>query len=264
MDAVTAFAPYELVPGDEASGLLVIADHAMNLLPPAYGTLGLAAGEIERHIGYDIGVAEMTRAFARHAGAPALLARFSRLLIDANRGEDDPTLVMRLSDGAIVPGNARVDAVERARRIALYHRPYHDAIAATLDRLLAAGRPPVIVSLHSFTPVWSGAPRPWQVGVLWDNDPRLPLPLIARLRAVGWQVGDNEPYDGALANDTLFRHGTARGFAHVLIEVRQDLIAEPAAAAAWGERLWAALADLVDRPEVRAVGQFGSRTGPIG
>ena len=262
MDAVTAFAPYELVPGDEASGLLVIADHAMNLLPPAYGTLGLAAGEIERHIGYDIGVAEMTRAFARHAGAPALLARFSRLLIDANRGEDDPTLVMRLSDGAIVPGNARVDAVERARRIALYHRPYHDAIAATLDRLLAAGRPPVIVSLHSFTPVWRGAPRPWQVGVLWDNDPRLPLPLIARLRAAGWQVGDNEPYDGALRGDTMFRHCMKPGIAHALIEIRQDEIGDADGIARWADRLAPIFARLNADEALHTYEIHSSRTGP--
>ena len=173
------------------------------------------------------------------------MSTFSRLLIDANRGEDDPTLIMRLSDGAIVPGNAAVDAAERARRIARFHAPYHAAIDAAIDRAIAAGRPPALVSIHSFTPVWRGHARPWHAGVLWDTDPRLAVPLIEALRAdPALVVGDNEPYAGALANDTMYRHATARGLAHALIEIRQDLIGDEAGAAAWAERLAPILADL--------------------
>ena len=121
-----------------------------------------------------------TRRLAARLGAPALLSTFSRLLIDPNRGADDPTLVMRYSDGAIVPGNARVDADEIERRRRLYWAPYRDAIHAEIEAMLATGHPPAIVSIHSFTPFWRGVPRPWKVGVLWDADPRLAEPLISR------------------------------------------------------------------------------------
>ena len=167
-----------------------------------------------------------SRVLAAELGAPALLANFSRLLIDSNRGPDDPTLVMRLSDGAIIPGNARVDAEEIARRKADWWEPYQAAISARIDAMIAGGAPPALVSIHSFTPAWKGVPRPWQVGVLWDRDPRLARPLLDALAREGdLVVGDNEPYDGALAGDTMHRHGTRRGLAHALIEVRQDLIA---------------------------------------
>ena len=170
--------------------------------------------------------AGVTRALAARFNAPALLTRYTRLLIDPNRGADDPTLVMQLSDGAVIPGNARVDAAEIARRIALYWSPYRQAGAALLDQMSAAGPAPAIVSLHSFTPVWRGSPRPWRIGLLWDNDPRLAQPLLEELEAAGLgPVGDNEPYDGALKGDTLYELASARGLPHVLIELRQDLIA---------------------------------------
>lgn len=119
---------------------------------------------------------------------------------------------MRLSDGAVVPGNALADRAERDLRIARYHRPYHAAIATVLDAMTEAGPPPAIVSIHSFTPAWKGIPRPWHVGILWDLDDRLNRPLIDALAARGdLVIGDNEPYDGALLGDTLHTHGTRRG-----------------------------------------------------
>jgi len=249
--------------GDDASGVLVLCDHASNALPAEYGSLGLPASELARHIGWDIGALATARGIARSLAAPLLATTFSRLLIDPNRGEDDPTLIMRLSDGAVVPGNARVDAGERARRLARFHRPYHDAVAARIARMRAAGIVPMIVSMHSFTPAWRGVPRPWHVAVLWDNDPRVPLPLIRALEAVpGLVVGDNEPYDGALRGDTVFRHATVPGLPHVLIEVRQDLIADAAGAAEWAGRLAPMLAGIRALPGVAEVRRFGSRTGP--
>lgn len=255
--------PYERIAGDRAGGVLLLADHASNRVPPPYGDLGLPPGEFQRHIAYDIGTELLARRLAERSGAPAFLTRFSRLVIDANRGEDDPTLVMRLSDGAVIPGNARVDAAERAHRVERFHKPYHDAIAAEIDAMQATGRPPAIVSLHSFTPAWKGVPRPWEVAILWDRDDRLNRPLIAALRAEGLVVGDNQPYDGALANDTLFRHATARGLAHTLIELRQDLISSPADSVAWADRLWTTLAPLLARPDIHEIRHFGSRTGPV-
>jgi predicted N-formylglutamate amidohydrolase len=255
--------PVERIDGDRAGGLLLLCDHASNRVPPPYD-LGLPASAFERHIAYDIGCAELTRRLAALSGAPALMTRFTRLLIDPNRGEDDPTLVMRLSDGAIVPGNAAVDVAERARRIDRFHRPYHDAIAAELDAMLAAGTAPAVVSIHSFTPAWKGNPRPWHVGILWDSDPRLNRPLIDALSAEGdVVVGDNEPYDGALKNDTMYRHATRRGLAHTLIEVRQDLIADPVEARAWADRLWKSLEPVVRDPHIREIQFIGSRTGPV-
>ncbi|MFO1147079.1 MAG: N-formylglutamate amidohydrolase [Alsobacter sp.] len=242
-------APVELIDGPVESGILLICDHASNAIPADYADLGMPAAELQRHIAYDIGAAEVTRTMARELGAPAVLSTFSRLLIDPNRGRDDPTLVMKLSDGAIVPGNRRTDEAEVRRRIDRFYAPYDDAVGAAIARALAAGIVPAVISMHSFTPAWKGVPRPWHVTALWDSDPRLPSQLLAALEAEGdLVVGDNEPYDGALAGDTINRHATRQGLSNVLIEVRQDLIAEPAGARAWGERLARVLGPILRDP----------------
>jgi predicted N-formylglutamate amidohydrolase len=230
--SMTDVPPFEtFCPPGAGTGLLFLCDHASRALPSAFGTLGLDAALFGTHIASDIGAAEVTRALAAHFAAPAVLARWSRLLVDLNRGEDDPTLVMMLSDGSVIAGNRRADVADR---IARFHRPYHERIAQEIARL---GGAPVLISVHSFTPVWKGRARPWEVGVLWDRDGRLAHPLIAELTKAGFVVGDNEPYSGELENDCLYRHGTMNGLPHVLIEIRQDLIAEDAAARAFAERL---------------------------
>jgi predicted N-formylglutamate amidohydrolase len=260
----SGFAPFELIDGDPAAGILLLCDHASSVVPPGYGDLGLPKREFARHIAYDIGAAGVTRRLAAKLGVPAVLSTYSRLLIDPNRGEDDPTLVMRLSDGAVVPGNAHVDVAERARRIALFHAPYHAAIDGAIDRALQAGRPPLLVSMHSFTPVWRGTARIWQVGILWDADPRLALPLIAALGEDGsLTVGDNEPYHGALINDCLYRHGTRRGLAHALIEIRQDLIGDEGGMESWADRLAPILSRLDTLPGIHDIRHYGSLTGPV-
>jgi len=251
---------YEIVAGEIASGTIILADHASNAMPPEFGGLGLPPAELERHIGYDIGVAVLTRALAASLKAPAVLSRFSRLLIDPNRGDDDPTLVMRLSDGAIVPGNADLDEAGVRQRMERFSLPYHAAIASVIDRMMAAGTIPAVISIHSFTPRMKGVERPWHVGILWDNDPRLAVPLLEVLQADSLIVsGDNEPYDGALEGDTMTRHCIHRGLPHVLIEVRQDLIAAEADAIGWGERLARDLRPLLVRPEMHEIRHFGSR-----
>ena len=253
-------APVEEIDGPPEAGVLFLCDHASNALPPRYGTLGLAPAQFERHIAWDIGAAALTRALAARFGAPALLTRFSRLLIDPNRGADDPTLVMRLSDGAIIPGNAQAAPEEIEERRRLFWRPYRDAVRARLDAMLAAGPVPAIISLHSFTPHWKGVPRPWEAAVLWDGDPRLPAPLLAGLRALGVVVGDNEPYDGALEGDTLFEHGTSRGLPHALIELRQDLIAGPEGVAHWAGVLEEVLRPVLARADAHMIHHHASRT----
>jgi predicted N-formylglutamate amidohydrolase len=213
---------FETISGTSGqSPILFLCDHASNALPP--GGLGLDPALLATHIAYDIGAAAVTRALARAVGARAVLGAWSRLLIDLNRGADDPTLVMKLSDGSIIPGNRGADAAEVARRIAAFHAPYHAAIDAELDRI---GKDAVLISMHSFTPAWKGRPRFWEVGVLYDRDVRLAAPLMARLAEAGFIVGDNEPYSGRLEGDTLWRHGTMRGLPHALIEMRQDLVGD--------------------------------------
>jgi predicted N-formylglutamate amidohydrolase len=262
VDPSAEFAPVETVPGRLDAGVLFLCDHASNALPPAYGDLGLPAGALDRHIGYDIGAAGVTRALAARFEAPAVLTCFSRLLIDPNRGADDPTLVMKLSDGAIIPGNEKADADEVERRTRLYWTPYRQAAARLAQDMQAAGPVPAVVSIHSFTPVWRGAARPWRVGLLWDLDARMAQPLLERLEAAGLgPVGDNEPYDGALKGDTLYDLATARGLPHVLIELRQDLIADPAGQVDWAGRVAQALAPVLALPQCHMIESHGSRAG---
>ncbi|MGP2494021.1 N-formylglutamate amidohydrolase [Mesorhizobium sp. PUT5] len=264
MTRSTVFAPFDLIEGDRSKGLVLVADHARRTLPQDYGDLGLQAAEFGRHIAYDIGVEAVTRELAALTGAPAVLAGFSRLLIDPNRGEDDPTLIRQLYDGTVVPGNYPLAEEERERRLERFYRPYHDAVAAMIASVAeASGRAPFVFSVHSFTPVMQGRARPWHVGILWDMDDRAPRALIEALAAdKDLIVGDNEPYDGALAGDTMSRHATANGLAHALVEIRQDLIADDAGALAWARRL-APIVDVINsRPDIHEVKMFGSRTDP--
>ncbi len=229
---------HEVIAGDPGAGLVLVCDHARNAIPDEYDNLGLPPGELQRHIAYDIGVEGVTRGLARRLGVPAVLAGFSRLLIDPNRGLDDPTLIMRLSDGAVVQGNVAIDAGERQRRVERYFRPYDEAVGRMIARSVATGRLPAILSVHSFTPVWKGVPRPWHIGVLWVEDDRFAAPLLAALaRDPQLVVGDNEPYSGGLAGDTMDRHATAKGLPDALIEIRQDLITDQAGIDEWVDRL---------------------------
>ncbi len=254
-------ASYEELDGDLAIGLLILVDHASNLIPSEYGGLGLPEAELRRHIAYDIGAAPLARELSERLNAPAILTRFSRLIIDPNRGEDDPTLLMQLSDGAIVPGNRSLDLAERERRLNRFHRPYHAAIERLIDGTLRTGVPPILLSIHSYTPDWKGTRRPWHAGILWDRDPRLARLLIDRLYAEhGLRIGDNEPYLGSLKNDTMYRHGTGRGLAHALLEVRNDLIETPAGVQEWADRLEPILGEAIAEPALHVVRHFGSES----
>ena len=266
----TTEAPYIFLPGSLTSGVLLLCDHADNAFPDGYGTLGMPADQLERHIAYDPGAAAITRRMSELLGAPAVMTRYSRLLIDPNRGEDDPTLIMRLSDGAIVPGNAQVTEAEIQKRINLYYRPYHIAVDEVIDAMLAAGKPPMIFSIHSFTENWRGWLRPWHAGVLWDRDPRLAMPLLEALRADpdNLVVGDNEPYMGALRGDCVHKHATTRGLANALIEVRQDLIRHPEGAALWAAKLAGMLTGILAKRDgdatLHTIRYYGSRTDRTG
>lgn len=262
-------APFTLIPPapGRQSPLLFLCDHASNRVPAPYGDLGLPQSLFHTHIAYDIGAADVVQALAGAYGAAALLGGASRLVIDLNRGAEDPTLVMKLSDGSIIPGNRNADDAEVAKRLKQIHAPYHAAIRKEIARIqslflarnsaraadrgsrpsepgasaVSRGREgwtgPILISIHSFTPSWKKAARPWEVSVLYGRDQRLAMPLMKHLAAAGFTVGDNEPYTGALEGDTLDTHGTKTGHANVLIEIRQDFLPDAERARAMASRL---------------------------
>ncbi|PIE15537.1 MAG: N-formylglutamate amidohydrolase [Rhodobacterales bacterium] len=231
------YQPYHIIGQDRSSRWLITADHAANTVPAEVngGDLGLSAADMDRHIAFDPGVAGVTRALADLLEAPAILSNFSRLVIDPNRGEDDPTLIMKLYDGSIVPANRHVDQAERERRLNAYYRPYHNALAQ-----LAGRRKDVLyVSIHSYTPQLEGRPkRPWHVGILYAQDTRLSDPVVRLLQEQGdLCVGENEPYGGHLDGDSIDRHAIAHNRPNVLIEIRNDLIRTQEQQQSWAKRL---------------------------
>jgi predicted N-formylglutamate amidohydrolase len=228
-----------LIEGKDRPGRwLVTCDHASNRVPDwiGGGSLGIGPEDMARHIAWDVGAAGLARAMGDRLDSPVILSDFSRLVIDPNRGEDDPTLVMQLYDGTIIPANRHISAAAVEERLDRLYRPYHDAY-----RHIAARRDDtVILAIHSFTPCLKGRPpRPWHVGVLYSHlDERLSRPLITRLIAeTDLCIGDNEPYAGHLPGDAIDRHALAKGRHNTLIEVRNDLIGTAAQQAHWAGRL---------------------------
>jgi predicted N-formylglutamate amidohydrolase len=214
-----------------AQDVLLLCDHASNAVPKDVD-LGIAPELLDLHIAIDIGAAAVTRTLAAQLGAPAILATVSRLVIDLHREPDHVGLIPHRSDGHMIPGNETVD---RQARIARFHAPYHRLIR---DRIRAR-RPKLILSIHSFTPCLEhgGTLRPWEVGVLYNRDTRAALPTIDFFRAQGLTTGDNEPYSGRLLNATLNRHAEGQGIPSVAIEIRNDLIRDPAGVARWSQIL---------------------------
>ncbi len=242
---------YELFNALAAPKLIFVCDHASNALPKEYATLGLSSNLFNLHIASDIGAAEVTRAMAAAFDAPAVLGAFSRLLIDLNRGADDPTLVMKLSDGEVIPGNAKADRQEIAKRVSNFYTPYHNAIEAQISRARTQSIVPAIISIHSFTTSWKGQERPWQIGVLSSKkDVRLARAVLDVLRDErDLAIGDNQPYSGELEGDCMAQHALAHGFPHVLIEIRQDLISTAESAKNWAGRLVLVLKKAISRFE---------------
>ncbi|MEP9367288.1 N-formylglutamate amidohydrolase [Xanthobacter sp. VNH20] len=222
-----------------ASAFLIVADHAGNRMPRALGQLGIADADCLRHIAIDIGIAGVCRHLADALGATLIQQEYSRLIIDCNRQPGTPTSIPEMSETTEIAGNIGLGPEEAAQRAREIFRPYHDRIAAELDARQAAGRPTILIAMHSFTPVFLGIARPWHAGVLYNRDPRLARALFAQLeREAGLVVGDNEPYSVSDASDyTIPVHGERRGLLHVAVEIRQDLIADAAGQAAWGARM---------------------------
>ena len=239
--------PFTVANAGGGGRVLFVCDHASNRIPAALGTLGLDGDRLQEHIAWDIGAAAVADILSARFDAPLVKSGYSRLVIDCNRGPSDATSIPAVSDGVPIPGNRNLDdssAAARARRI---FSPYH----AGIERLLDSARDPpfhAFVSVHSFTPVFGGRPRPWQVSALWNRDGRLALPFMAALAARGdVAVGDNQPYSAR--NNfgyTVHRHGELRDLAHLLVEIRQDLIADGAGAAYWAAIVGDALAAAFD------------------
>ncbi len=252
IEDISGFDSHYVLPGDRGCGILLVCDHARNALPDVYGTLGLPASEFDRHIAYDLGVEAVVNGLSERLGVPAVLACFSRLLIDPNRGVNDPTLIMQLSDGAVVPGNRDIDETERTFRLSQFHQPYHRAIEAEIDAAIADNSPPVLISVHSFTPAWKGIARPWHASLLWEDDRRCSDLFIQALSAdPNLVVGDNEPYAGGLAGDTMHTHSVKRGLPHTLVEIRQDLISDDDGVSQWIERLASAIDAMITSNQIK-------------
>lgn len=244
---------FEISGADRPGRWLVTCDHASNRVPDwiAGGNLGIGPDDMDRHIAWDVGAAGVALALGEALDSPVISSCFSRLVIDLNRGEEDPTLVMKLYDGTIIPANRHVGPAEVEERLARLYRPYHAALA----RLAARRAETVILAIHSFTPCLKGRPtRPWQVGVLYSHlDDRLSRPLIAALQAAGELcVGDNEPYAGHLPGDAIDQHALQPGRQNTLIEVRNDLITDAAGQRHWADRLAAVL------PQALAAAEAGA------
>jgi predicted N-formylglutamate amidohydrolase len=239
---------------DGSGSYLIVCDHASNFVPPQYGTLGLDPSELTRHIAWDPGALPVARRMAAALDAPLIESCVSRLVIDCNRPLDAPDLVAATSETTEVPGNRGVDAAERERRVALSHRPFHELIDAVVAERLQAGRAPMLVSVHSFTPVYRSAPRPWQIGIVHDDDMRLAGPMLEALgRLADTTVGDNEPYAPSdRVYYTLERHARARGLPCAMIELRNDEIADEAGQRKWADRLAAILAPLASGEDAPA------------
>lgn len=246
--------PCTIINSAGKSPVLLVCDHASNRIPAALDNLGLDAGALQQHIAWDIGSRKLIEHLVERLDAPGVLAGYSRLVVDLNRSLEDESLMPLVSDGTVIAGNQKMSENHRNRRIRDFYVPYRQAIDGLLNGFRKQGVTPALIAIHSFTPqMQEGHQRPWQIGVLWDKDPRIPVPLIRnlRMRPEGLQVGDNEPYSGKHPADyTIDHHGEAAGLPHVSIEVRQDLIASEEGAERWAAILHESLQDILDDPSL--------------
>jgi predicted N-formylglutamate amidohydrolase len=243
-------AAFEQIAG--SAPVVLVCDHAGNRIPDSLHSLGLETELMTRHIAWDIGARGVTLELAALLGASAVLGNYSRLVVDLNRSLDDGSAFPPVSDGELIPGNLSLTPEERERRARAIFDPYHSAIEAVIADKTDGDSVPAVIGIHSFTPLFHATKRPWQVGVLWDRDPRLAIPLLAALRTdPTLAVGDNEPYSGRHPADYSMDHHAERArLAHVSIEIRQDLIGRPAGQSDWSQRLARLLEPILDDPAI--------------
>jgi predicted N-formylglutamate amidohydrolase len=235
----------EILNESGSSPVVILCEHASNFIPPEYEGLGLSPAQLERHIAWDIGAAGVTRALSHLIDAPAFLGQYSRLLIDLNRPLTSPTSIVARSESTDVPVNASIDPAERARRAALYFKPFHRAVERLLAERRRARRPTLIVAIHSFTPTFRGDARPWHAGIIYEKGAAFAEATLDRLRLqdTALNVGANVPYSVTPEDYYgLLVYGDNVANPAVLVEVRQDLLVLPAEQERWAQRLATALA----------------------
>lgn len=244
--------PVSILNADGSARVLLVGDHVSREIPRALDSLGLGDDVLGQHVASDIGTHKLITHLSQHLDAPAVLAGYSRLVVDLNRSLEDPTLIPEVSDAIPVPGNQGLTREQRALRIHCFYRPYRVTIDGMLHRFRDRGIVPAFISIHSFTPQLADRQhRPWQIGLMWDKDPRISMPMLARLREHPQNivVGDNEPYSGRHAADyTIDHHAEAAGLPHVSIETRQDLINSEDGAEHWASILDEGLRDILSDP----------------
>jgi len=240
--------PFTLINEDSDKPIFLIADHASRHIPEEYGTLGIEDPSLlRRHIAWDIGIEDVTRRMADKLQATAIFSNFSRLLIDPNRYPNDPSSIPEISDGVVVPGNRDLDPAEKQKRVDTYFTPYQEEISRVLEQKLHISQTPIVISMHSFTPIMDDFERPWHIGILWNKDGRLALPMLELLnKNASLVVGDNKPYSAREpVSYTLCEHGTNKNIPHVIVEIRQDLIDTHHGAEQWASLM----ADLVNQTQ---------------
>lgn len=227
-------------------GIVILCDHASNHIPPELDGLGIDPAHLETHIALDIGAAEVSRYLADALDSPAVLATVSRLVVDPNRDHVTQNPIPVKSDGVRLLGNEGLDEAARKERLDRYFHPYHAACEDIMSSQMARGIKPIVIGLHSFTPVMDGMERPWEIGFLYDGDARLYHAMRGPLKERwGFHVGDNEPYSGAELYYTMNRHGEAHGLMQATIELRQDLIADEQGQRRWADILAEVLRDVM-------------------
>jgi predicted N-formylglutamate amidohydrolase len=238
--------PFRVAEGSPSSPYFIAADHAGRTIPRRLGSLGLTASELDTHIAWDIGIGGVSQHLAAHLEAFFIAQTYSRLVVDCNRPLSASSSIVQQSEYTVIPGNAQLTPAEaEARALAIFH-PYHDRIDAELERRERAKQRTIFIAMHSFTPRFKGFDRPWHVGVLYNRERRLALPLLDLLRREGLEVGDNQPY--SVSDDTDYaipRYGEGRGNLCIELELRQDLITSEAQQARWGDLLARVLREAV-------------------
>jgi len=249
-------APFEILNLGGSAQLLLTCDHASRAIPLSLGQLGLAPEQFDRHIAYDIGAEAITRILSDTLDARAILAGFSRLVIDVNRPPGHPQSILEISDSTHIPGNRRLSKADLDQRINKLFDPYHQAITDSMLYLWNRGPAPVFLSIHSFTPHFENQNRPWDVGILWKNDPRLPEPLMEKLAQRGFCVGNNKPYSALDLAYTIDTHAGSAGLTNCVIEIRQDLISDQLGVERWANILTEDLNEILKEANLYQVCEY--------
>lgn len=243
---------YDILNAGGDPRIILTCEHAGDIVPRKLDLLGMSPDDYKCHYAVDIGVRDVTRYLSGMLNAPAILANYSRLVVDLNRAVDHPTTFAPTGEGKPVPGNIDITAEDKAQRLQELYEPYHNALSGILDRVIGAGTTPVVVSVHSFTPKFFNFARPWEIAFLHSDDDRLSMALIGYFRKLGYRVGDNEPYDHRIARGgSVNRHAGMRRLPHTMVEFRNDMISNDKDAFFWAKLLADGLQEALEDPAMR-------------